>query len=299
MIVIVGTGALATLFAARLAPYTPITLLGTWAEAVESINSHGLQVEGQPPFTQVRATTDPAQCTGAGLALVLVKAWQTARAAQQIQTFLSPNGLALTLQNGLGNFETLVEALGPARVALGTTTQAATLLGPGQVRDAGSSHSLTALARHPQLAEFGQLLQSTGLQTDWVEPDQLQSLIWGKLVVNCAINPLTALLRVPNGELLQRPPALALMQAAAREADAVAHAHGIPLPYADAAAQVQAVAAATAGNRSSMFQDILRGARTEIDAINGALVKIGADHGLATPINTTLWQLVKSLGEPT
>jgi 2-dehydropantoate 2-reductase len=296
MIVIVGTGALATLFAARLARHTPLTLLGTWSEAITAINHHGLQVEGESESIRVKATADSADCAGASLALVLVKAWQTERAALQISQFLAPNGLALSLQNGLGNFEALAAELGADRVALGTTTLAATLLGPGQVRDASSSQSLTSLARHPQLNLFAQLLQTAGLRTDTVEADQLQSLIWGKLVVNCAINPLTALLRVPNGELLQRPDALALMESAAHEAAAVAVAKKIQLPFSDPAARARQVAQATAANRSSMFQDILRGAMTEIEAINGAVVNAGAKAGVATPVNTTLYRLVKALG---
>ncbi len=292
MIVIVGTGALATLFGARLGRQTAVTMLGTWQEAVAAINRDGLFVEGEPG-TRVRATTDPAERAGASLALVLVKAWQTGRVAQQIQSFLSPEGVALTLQNGLGNYETLAATLGEERVVLGTTTQGATLLGPGQVREGG--RGVTHVAEHPRLGPLAALLQAAGFETEAVGADNLQALIWGKLAVNCAVNPLTALLRVPNGELLKRPDALPIMDTAAREVEAVAGAQGIRLPYADAAKRVREVAAATANNRSSMFQDILRGGMTEIDAINGAVAREGARLGVETPMNTTLWRLVKAL----
>ena len=139
------------------------------------------------------------------------------------------------------------------------------------------------------------MFERAGLEAHTVAPGQVDSLLWGKLAVNCAINALTALLRVPNGELLARPDAAAVMDEAATECAAVARARGIPLPFADAAAQARSVAAHTASNRSSMFQDILRGAPTEIDAINGAVAQAGARLGVAVPVNTTLWRLVRAL----
>jgi len=120
-------------------------------------------------------------------------------------------------------------------------------------------------------------------------------LLWSKLVINAAINPLTALLRVPNGELLARPSAQSLMDAAAREAAAVARALGRRLTFSDPVAAAQAVAQRTAVNHSSMFQDVQRGAPTEIDAICGAIVAAGEGCGVATPVNRTLWLLVKAL----
>ncbi len=281
---------MASLFAARLGPLAPVTMLGSWQEAVTAINRDGLHL-GDGPGVKVAATTDPADCAGSAFALVLVKAWQTARAAEQIKSFLPANGVALTLQNGLGNFETLVEALGEGRVALGTTTQGATLIGPGQVREGGEG--ITHVAEHPRLAPFIELLRAANFDIVQSPITNLQSLIWGKLAVNCAINPLTALLRVTNGELLNRPDALVMMDMAVREVEAVARAKHIDLPFSDAAQQARAVAQATANNRSSMFQDILRGARTEVDAISGAVVREGKAVNVPTPVNETLWRLVR------
>src|SRR6185503_16098197 len=108
MLTIVGTGAMATLFAARIGRVTPVTMLGSWRQAVIAIARDGVHVEGEPgPPVRVAATSDPAQCAESRLVLVMVKAWQTARAADQIASFLAPDGVALTLQNGLGNYETL------------------------------------------------------------------------------------------------------------------------------------------------------------------------------------------------
>jgi 2-dehydropantoate 2-reductase len=292
MITILGTGAMATLFAARLGPVTPVTLLGTWADAIDKINRDGINVEGGQPV-KVAATTNPADCQGSQFALVLVKAWQTPRVASQIETFLPPDGIALTLQNGLANFETLAAKLGKARTALGTTTLGATLLGPGHVKEGGRGP--IHVAEHHQLAPLVELLRSASFDVIQSPINNLQSLVWGKLVVNCAINPLTALLRIPNGELLVRPDALAVMEAAAHEVAAVAGVKGIQLPFDDAAAQAQTVARATAENQSSMLQDVLHNRPTEVDAINGALVKAAIEVGVPVPVNETLWRLVRGM----
>jgi 2-dehydropantoate 2-reductase len=125
----------------------------------------------------------------------------------------------------------------------------------------------------------------------------MNSLIWGKLVVNAAINPLTALLGVPNGKLLHLHAARILMTNTAHEVAAVAAAMGMHLPFEDPVAQVEEVARKTATNRSSMLQDIQRDAPTEIDAICGAIIKTGIELGVPTPVNDTLYHLVKALVE--
>ena len=125
--------------------------------------------------------------------------------------------------------------------------------------------------------------------------EDAQSLIWGKLVINAAINPLTALLRVPNGQLLERPSARRMMSSLAHETAQVASAEKIDLPFKDPIAAAEDVARRTGPNHSSMFQDVLRGAPTEIDAICGAVVKAGQKHQIQTPANWACWNLVKAL----
>jgi 2-dehydropantoate 2-reductase len=137
------------------------------------------------------------------------------------------------------------------------------------------------------------LLKQAGFSLERV--DDLQALQWGKLMVNTGINPLTALLKVTNGKLLDSAEASEVMAAAARETAAVAAAHGIRIPYADPGARAAEVARSTSLNRSSMLQDILRGAPTEIDAICGAVTIMGEKVGVPTPVNRVLWRLVRSL----
>jgi len=296
-LLIVGTGALACLFAARLAAAgVQVTLLGTWPEGLEALRTCGVRIvdaDGSEQAYPVRATSDPADCVGARFALALVKSWQTERAARQLAECLSPNGLALTLQNGLGNREKLAQALGAQRVALGVTTTGATLVGPGRVRPGGEG--TVSLGAHPRLSTLAHLLQRAGFAVEIVQ--EADDLMWSKLVINAAINPLTALLRLPNGELLARPSARTLLAATARETATVAAALGLHLTYPDPVAAAEAVARRTAVNTSSMLQDVLRGAPTEINAICGAIVAAGEQCGVPTPVNRTLWLLIKALEE--
>jgi 2-dehydropantoate 2-reductase len=291
-VLIVGTGAMACLFGARLAPLARVTLLGTWREGLAALSQHGIRLEagGMEQVQRVRATSNAAECRGARFALVLVKSWQTERATRMLSVCLAEEGVALTLQNGLGNLEQLTAALGGERVALGVTTTGATLLGPGRVRAGGSGP--THAARHPRLAPGLALLRAGGFLVE--EAEDVEGLLWGKLAVNAAINPLTALLKVPNGRLLELPEARALMGEAALETAAVARAAGIRLPYRDPVAQAEEVARRTSENQSSMLQDRLRRAPTEIDAINGSVADEGGRRGIPTPVNRTLWRLVRA-----
>jgi 2-dehydropantoate 2-reductase len=295
--VIVGTGAMACLFAARLSAVgVPVTMLGGWREALEVLRREGVCLVKDGACEQVypvRATNDPAECAGTQAALVLVKSWQTEKAARQLGECLSPGGLALTIQNGMGNREILARKLGDERVALGITTLGANLIGPGRVRPAGEG--AIHLEAHPRLGPLAARLQNAGFEVETV-PDP-SALMWGKLVINAAINPLTALLGVLNGELLERPSARLLMADLACEAAAVAAALGVRLPYPDPAVAAQAVALRTAANRSSMLQDVQRGAPTEIDAICGAITRTGDKLGVPVPVNRTFWHLIKALVE--
>lgn len=294
-ILIVGTGALATLFAARLSQAgRHVTMLGTWKAGLDALGKNGarlLDAQGDEYQFDVQVANDPRQCVGVKHALVLVKAWQTERVARQLVECLAEDGVAVTLQNGLGNRETLAQSLGPDRVALGTTTTGATLLGPGLARAGGEG--IISIERHPALGPTEEALRAARFNVHLVE--DAQSLIWGKLVINAAINPLTALLRVPNGQLLERPSARRMMSSLAHETAQVASAEKIRLPFTDPIAAAEDVARKTGANHSSMFQDVMRGAPTEIDAICGAVVRVAQKHQIHTPANWACWNLVKAL----
>ncbi len=294
-ILLVGTGALATLFAARLGEAGhSVSMLGTWKQGLQALRENGariVDVEGNERAYKVHATDDPREVSGAKFAIVLVKSWQTERAAHQLKLALADDGHALTLQNGLGNRETLTRDLGAGRVSLGVTTTGATLLAPGLVRTGGEG--IVSIEQNQSLAPLEAALRSSNFNLQIVE--DAQSLIWGKLVINAAINPLTALLQVPNGELLARPIVRKMMASLARETAEVAAAEHVHLPFSNPVSAVEDVARKTAKNHSSMFQDVRRGAPTEIDAICGAVTKRAELHGIDTPYNRTCWRLVRAL----
>lgn len=293
---IIGTGAMGSLLAAHLAPHADVTVVGTWTDGVRAIETYGIRLEqdGKEIRVPVRAVRDPRQCAPVDLALVAVKGHQTARAAAWARMVLKPEGIALTLQNGLGNFETLAEQVGLARAAMGVSMQGATLLGPGHVRHAGRGPTTLGTTRstYDHLAQAAALLNHAGLETHLT--DDVNALLWGKLVVNSAINALSAILQVQNGWLAEDPNTRAIMSAAAQETANVAAALGITLPFTNAAERAIQVAKATAANHSSTLQDVLRGAPTELERINGAVVREGKRLGVATPVNESLMNLFRA-----
>lgn len=298
-IAVIGAGAMGSLFGGKLSPYGDVWLVDPWASHVQTLQRDGLrltELDGTESIIPVQATTDPAAVGGGvDLVIIFVKSHQTAEAAQWARPLLKPDGLALTLQNGLGNLQTIADMLGEARAVQGVTSHGATLLGPGRVRHAGQGP--THIAIQPSMAErlnaVAALFRQAGFEIHL--SDNLDGLLWGKLVINVGINPLTAILRVPNGVLAELEPASALMAATVDEAVRIAHAKEITLPYDDPQRQVKAVAVATGSNRSSMLSDVLRGVPTEIDVINGAIVREGTRLGIPTPVNQTLVLLIKAI----
>lgn len=294
-ILLVGTGALATLFAARLSEAGhSVSMLGTWKNGLKALQENGARIvdaNGNERAYKVHATDDPHEVSGAKNALVLVKSWQTERAARQLKEYFADDGLAITLQNGIGNKETLIRDLGTDRVSLGITTTGAALVGPGLVKMGGEG--IISLEQNQALGPLEAALRSSNFNLQIV--DDAKSLMWGKLVINAAINPLTALLRITNGELLSRPLARKVMSALARETAEVAKAEHVHLPFSNPVDAAEDVARKTAANMSSMFQDVRRGAKTEIDAICGAVTMRGERHGIRTPYNRACWRLVRAI----
>lgn len=296
-VAIIGGGAMGTLLAAKLASHAQVWVVSSHPDTVEALNSQGAQVllDGREVAAPVKATSDPAVAHPVDVALVCVKAYETERAATVVSGLLSSDGVVLTLQNGLGNEEILEKAIPPERVLVGVTYLGASWLGPGKVRQAGEGPTyLVANSSDTSRAEdIAWLFRQAGLESE-VRQDG-DNILWGKLVVNAAINPLTALLRVPNGALISSSAMRQLLGDAVSEAVAVATAAGINLPYLDPLAQVEEVCLRSRDNYSSMLQDVLRQRPTEIDAINGAVVREGERLGVDTSLHRALRDLVKAV----
>ena len=301
-IVMIGSGAMGCLFAALLAPVARISLCCRSAELAQLVRARGVAIEGldgqrceQPLAAFSSDGQEPLPQAAFDAAIVLVKTPDTDAAGQLAARLLRADGMALTLQNGLGNREALAAHVGAARVLVGSTAQASTLLAPAEVRHAGAGVTMLAPQDAAQRAcaqQLQALFQAAGMACELTE--DADALLWAKLLVNAAINPLGALLRVPNGALAENDDARALMAQVLDEAQAVARALGVALPEGDALERVLGVCQRTAANRCSMLQDVQRGRATEIDAINGAIARLGAGKGVPAPCNATLAQLVRA-----
>jgi 2-dehydropantoate 2-reductase len=297
-ILICGAGAMGSLFGAKLmlAGHS-VWLTSHWAEHIAAIRANGLELHSLDGTLQqiplpILTPADPHP-TNIEIAFISVKSRQTAAAAHQAAISLAPHGIAITMQNGVGNVEVLADAVGTERAFLGVTAHGATLLAPGVVRHTGQGSTMVAIEPDPATASrLAEILTAAGFTTTL--ENNIEEVLWRKLIANVGINALTAILNVPNGALVKNPAAQAIMREAIAEATRVAHAKGIMLPE-NGAERALEVAERTAPNISSMLADIRRGVETEIDVMNGAVAREGERLGIDTPVNRTLTGLVHAL----
>jgi 2-dehydropantoate 2-reductase len=301
-VAIIGPGALGCLLAAKFKSMgEEVRLVDYRPERIDILNLRGIFLKTPNGMeTAVKVTVGDAGSMGpVDLAILTVKAHQTKAAAQSLPPLLGAGGVALTLQNGLGNLEEMAQVLGPERLLGGASILGATKLGEGEVLLAGLGPTYVGPppgSRVPpaQVEEVAALFRRAGLPCE-VRRD-IECVLWEKLLVNVGINPLTALLRIKNGELPKLPPAWNLAVAAAAETQAVAQASSISLNL-HPEARLKEVCTATAANRSSMLQDILAGRQTEIEALNAQVAARGANLHIPTPVNHILTQLIQALEE--
>ncbi|MGC9195985.1 MAG: ketopantoate reductase family protein [Syntrophobacteraceae bacterium] len=299
-ILIVGAGAIGSLIGARLSRTSAsVVLFSTNREHMEAVREGGLKIEELDGKVSNHALRACFEIEGLPInpdyALVLVKSYATLEALSLVRPLCSPSTVFVTLQNGIGNWERIAEVVGKRAVIAGTTAQGSTLVAPGLIRHGGNGPTYIGEvfgAKSERVERLVDVFRQAGLATQ--PSDEVQRLIWEKLLVNVGINAITALTGIRNGAVAATAEAARLCRAAVGEAVAVAAAKGYPMGP-DMADRVLSVAGATARNRSSMGQDVDRKKRTEIEAINGAIVRFGQDAGIATPVNQTLTSLVKVL----
>ncbi|WP_435177473.1 ketopantoate reductase family protein [Halorussus sp. AFM4] len=293
-VVVFGAGSLGSLVGGLLAREHAVTLVGRDPH-VARVREAGLRVGGQYDVTVWPDATTDGTGLAADLAVVTVKAFDTEAAARTLAT--GGFDAALSLQNGMGNEETLARFL-DCPVLAGTATYGAVLREPGLVectgrgdivlgpREGGTSEAADAV---------GRAFSAAGIET--TVADDMPRRLWGKLAVNAGINATTALARVENGALLDGP-AREVAADAARETARVARAEGVDLNDDEAVRAVERVAEATAANDSSMRQDVAAGRRTEVEAISGYVVARADAHGVgdtpAVPVNRTLRNLLRA-----
>jgi len=297
-ITVIGSGAMGSLFGALLAETgQPVTLLDVRRDHVEAVNTEGLAIEkeGSRRRVRIQADSDPDSIGPADLCIVFVKSTHTAAAARTAARLCGKRSMVLTLQNGMGNADTLAEALAPDRVIAGTTSHGATFLGPGSIRHAGSGETVIgpwSTAGVAGVKAVAEAFNNAGIATRVVS--DVRHVMWAKLLINVGINAVTALTGIRNGQLLDLEQTRRLSREAVEEALAVAGTQGIAIE-GDPVEKVFSVAAATAANRSSMGQDVDHGRTTEIGAINGFIVRMAEQAGVPVPVNRALTALVETM----
>ncbi|MGM0398710.1 MAG: ketopantoate reductase family protein [Halobacteriota archaeon] len=295
-VAVLGAGSLGTLFAAKLrAAGVPVTLIGRPGRHLQVIEREGIrihQTDATVETVPVEATDDHAAVADADWLLLAVKSYDTASAMSDVTDYLDGTTV-LTVQNGLGNAETIAEFVPGERVLVGTTAHGASIPSAGHVHHAGAGE--TVIGRYfgdndAEVDDIASTLTEAGIET--VVTDTPRDALWEKVLVNVAINAATALARVPNGHLVSYAAGERLVERAIEEALAVAHADGRSID--DGIIGVaKTVARETAPNRSSMLQDVEAGSRTEIESLNGAIVARGVANDVDTPVNRTLADLVR------
>jgi 2-dehydropantoate 2-reductase len=295
-IVIMGAGAMGSLFAGFLVSSDQeVWLVDIRQEQIDAIRSVGLTVEknGKSQILHVNATSDVTSMGKADFVLFFVKSYHTEKAASDAFILQKEDTIFLTLQNGLGNEEAICKFINPKKVMLGVTNHGATLLGPGHIRHAGWGKTYIGEldGKITDRATYvARTFSNAEIETE-VSPN-IHDLIWGKLLTNVGINALTALTGLKNGQLLDFPETLRLMETLISEAAEVAGKKGIRIE-GDPIHKARAIAEATRKNRSSMGQDVDFKRKTEIDAINGAVVREAKRLGISVPYNQMITDLVK------
>lgn len=281
-----GAGSVGCYFGALLARAGhTVTLIGRQAH-VQAITAHGLRLQSATLDEHVRlsASTEAKAVAGADVVLLCVKSTDTETAARQIQPHLAPGALVLTLQNGVDNDERVRAMLGPAQpVAAAVVYVATAMAGPGHVRHFGRGDLL--IAPSPVSERLALELAAAGIPTQ--VSGNVRGALWAKLVINCAYNALSAITQQPYGWLVQQDGASAVIADLVAECQAVAQADGVRMD-GDVHAAVRGIAQSMPGQLSSTAQDLARGRPSEIEHLNGYVVRRGAALGLATPVNRAL-----------
>lgn len=296
-VVILGAGAMGCLYGAALhRAGCAVTLVDVNREHIDAINTRGLELDtrGGIELLPVPARLPQEIDAPVDLVVVFTKTFQTDQALAGIAPAVGPDTHLLSLQNGLGNDARLAARAAPDRVLIGASTLPSDLVGPGKVRSHGEGGSklYPAFGGDPTFAQrIADLLTAGGLPAT-LDPE-IHAAIWFKAIFNATMNPLCALTRRTPGFLGAHAEGRALIRTAVEEGVAVARANGIALEAEPIHALTEVSITDHADHEASMLQDVKAGRRTEVDAINGAIVEAAKAAGVAAPTMETLWRLVK------
>ncbi len=285
-IVVLGAGAIGSTYGALLSQKHDVTLIGRPAH-MKAIRERGLSVTGDAAGTyKMKTATKVEDILPQTLLMVTVKAHQLHEVLTSIRQLLRKDTMILLLQNGLGIKETGHSALGSdSNIIRGIVAFGAEFLEPGQIH---ARLGFTFLDSDTASLKVTELFQSSGL--DVVNSEEFSTDVWRKVAINCVANPLSAILQIPTKKLVS-PELENIRRGVVEECIAVGQAEGIKLDLS--LLQIMETQFPNFENRTSMFQDILRGRKTEIKFLNGRIVELGKRHKIPTPVNEVLTQLIR------
>ena len=288
-VIVLGAGAIGSLYAAKLAGRNEVTLIGR-PEHVAAINRNGLRIEGLEPETvKVSAATAITTVPGKALILVTTKVSDTAAALAPVAALVHDDTIIVSLQNGLGSEEIARRAVGERGTVLRAITQFGAIFEkPGVIQFMARGYTL--LEQHERSPEIVAVLNAAGLDCR-ISPDIVHD-VWHKLVINCVVNPITAILGSEVGNIAN-PQLDPLKELVIAECVAVAATQGVALK--ENFQREISDFFRPSHNIASMLQDLRRGRATEIDYLNGAVAALGARHGVNCPVNEALTAIVKTM----
>ncbi len=300
-ICILGSGALGSTIGGVLTESgSEVYLIDTWAEHVNTMKRQGLRLreDASDRTVKVRAATDCHGLGPADLILVLVKSYHTKEAIKNAGPIIGDKSVVLSFQNGLGNEDILAEVVGKDHVIGGRTFAGGVMLGPGHVI-AGCKGKQTYIGEldgriTERVNEIAKQFNQAGLET--IVSTNIIGIMWDKLLINVATGALSGMTRLPYGGLYQLKEVMDCALKAVSEAIAVAKAMGVKLTIIDPKKiWLKAAENLPPEFKASMLQDIEKGSRTEIDSINGSVVRLGEKHGIPTPVNRVLVACIKGI----
>ena len=298
-IAVVGAGAMGSLFGGRLAEAgEDVWLIDVWKEHVAAIQANGLgfSEQGRTRQIPVNATTSPADAGAVDLVVVFVKHNETNDAIRQAAPLIAGHTVVLSLQNGIGNIDIIRVVVPAEQVVMGLTTLTSIVRGPGRIeanfRGRGETYVWPVSGTvTDSLDRAVAAMSRAGLHTE-ISPD-VEFRIWRKLLINTSLTALSAAVPLRVRDLLGHPSARELIEATTREVVEVAQKKGIPLSLEDGMDYLYRVAEEARDHIGSMTIDITSGRKTEIEAINGAVVREGERVGIPTPANRFVYNIIR------